>query len=321
MNSQRSSYPVFIIEMDTRKIRKANETAIAGFDNYNPIGKDLDQVIYIEKDIGNAISPAYFNGRWYNLQQETLIWDGTPHIKVSLQHRPDIPDFDTLSALKNMIGFLLHRMRSPLTGMQGYANLIELNLEDKSNNEYLERINKSIEILFDLLDELESLQNISLKEAAQNTCSASAETIIKEVISEYPPEIQETISIIPLADPHQRMRCNPADLKRILSELIDNAVVHAPSHKGSKITIDLPSLNAVKVSHDGNPIPRSIARQLFFPFVTGKATRLGIGLTKAMLFAKRYKGSIFLTSNSPFHGVSFTFCLPPLDPSMSEPLF
>lgn len=320
MDSQRSSYPVFIIEMDTRKIRKANETAIAGFDNYNPIGKDLDQVIYIEKDIGNAISPAYFNGRWYNLHQETLIWEGMPHIKVSLQDRPDIPDFDTLSALKNMIGFLLHRMRSPLTGMQGYANLIELNVDDKTNTEYLERIKKSIEILFNLLDELETLQNISLKEVESNNYSASAETIIKDIISEYPPEIQETLTFIPPAD-HQMMRCNPADLKRILSELIGNAVVHAPSHKGNKIIIDLPSSNAVKVSHNGNPIPRTIARQLFFPFVTGKASRLGIGLTKAMLFAKRYKGSIFLTSNSPFHGVSFTFCLPPLAPTRSEPLF
>jgi signal transduction histidine kinase len=316
MNNRTTSDPIFIIEMDSRKIRDVNETVISGCDNYNPIGKDIDNIVYIEKNIGSAISPAFFNGQWFNLQQETLIWEGSPHIKISLQQRVGIPDFDTLHSLKKMIGFLLHRLRSPLTGMQGYLSIIEGRTEDETNARHLEKVNKGIEQLFDLLDDLESLQDISLKTVELNNYSANPEPILDEIISGYSEETQDHITFIPSADT-QLLRCSPGDLKRILSALIDNALEHAPVNKDNQITIELPSANAVKISHNGNPIPKSIAQQLFFPFVTGKATKLGIGLTMAMLYAKRYKGSIFLTDNSPFRGVSFTFCLPPSLPSAS----
>ncbi|SHG15267.1 His Kinase A (phospho-acceptor) domain-containing protein [Fodinibius roseus] len=320
MNKHAGSDPAFIIEMNNRIIRDVNEAAITGCDRYNPIGKNLEQIIYVVKDVGNAISPAYFNGLWYTLQQETLIWEGTPHIKITLQHREEIPDNETLHSLKNMIGFLLHRIRSPLTGMQGYAHMAEGQLGNTSSAKYLRKINAGIENLFDLLDDLESLQEISLKEIEVNNYSAETVPIIKEIISEYPPEIQQRITFLYSAENEQLLRCSPADLRRILTELIDNAVDHAPAKDGNNITIELPSDQAVKISHDGNLIPKSIARQLFFPFVTGKATKLGIGLTMAILYAKRYKGTIFLTDNNPFRGVSFTFCLPPSDPSTSSSL-
>lgn len=316
MNNRTTTDPTFIIEMDSRKICDVNETVISGCDNYNPIGKDIDKIVYIEKNIGSALSPAFFNGQWFNLQQETLIWEGSPHIKISLQQRVGVPDFDTLHSLKKMIGFLLHRLRSPLTGMQGYLDIIEERTEDESNTKHLEKVNKGIEQLFDLLDDLESLQEISLKTVELNNYSADPETIIDEIISNYPDEVQDHITFTPPANPHL-LRCSPGDLKRILSALVDNAIEHAPVNEGNQVTIEFPSANAVKISHNGNPIPKSIAQQLFFPFVTGKATKLGIGLTMAMLYAKRYKGSIFLTDNSPFRGVSFTFCLPPSLPSSS----
>lgn len=320
MNNRTGSDPAFIIEMDSKIIREVNDAAITGCDRYNPIGRNLEHIIYIEKDTGNAISPAYFDGQWYTVKQETLNWEGSLHIKVTLHHREDIPDTETVHSLKYLIGFLLHRIRSPLTGMQGYAHLAEAQIENKSNARYLGKINKGIESLFDLLNELESLQEMSLKEIEVNNYSAKTLPILHEIIAEYPPEIRKRITILSPGDNEQLLCCSPADLKRILTALIDNAVDHAPAKEGHTITIELPSANAVKISHNGNPIPKPITRQLFFPFVTGKATKLGIGLTTALFYARRYKGTIFLTGNNPFRGVSFTFYLPPSHLSASRSL-
>ena len=303
-----SGDPTFIIDMDNKKICKANDVAIAGYNNQNPSGKKADDIIHVEKNASNNITPAYFNEDWYMLKQETILWEGSEHIKVRLEQRDGVPGFDVMKSLKNMIGFLLHRVRSPLTGIQGYAELLDSNTDLGDNQKYLEKINSGIEELFDLLDELHVLQKISLKKVDLNNFSANPAEIISEIIAQYPKEVQDNISFrkeetLPLA-------CNPGNMKRILSLLIENAVEYAPI-EDHPVIISQPSANSIKITHSGNPIPQSIAEQLFYPFVTTKARNLGIGLTLAILYAKRYNGSIFLTDNNPFREVSFLLCLPP----------
>jgi len=307
MEKFNESNPVFIIDMDSRKICDVNREAIEGCRDRNPVGNNLNDIVYVNQNIGYAMAPAFFNNQWFNLEQETLLWQGSPHIKITLHQRNNAPDVDTLRSLKKMIGFLLHRIRSPLTGIQGYTELIEQKIPQ--DIKYLDKVNEGINELFELLNELESLENISLDALGSNNNSANPGKIIGDILSNYSPQEQTNITFSPTKE-MPAMRCNPGDLRRILSLLIDNAVEHAPIDQ-YEVIITQPSPNTIKVSHNGRPIPKSVSQELFYPFVTTKARKLGIGLTMALLYAKRYKGSIFLTDNNPFREVSFTFCLPP----------
>src|SRR5699024_5662808 len=102
----------------------------------------------------------------------------------------------------------------------------------------------------------------------------------------YSPEIREHITFIP-PENARLVNCSPADFKQILMILLSNAIEHAPV-PDKEICIEIVSDTSVKVSHDGEPIPLPLAKELFFPFVTSKVTKLGIGLTKAILNAQRY---------------------------------
>ncbi|WP_138430799.1 sensor histidine kinase [Fodinibius saliphilus] len=309
MEKTEKSDPTFIIDIDNRKICEVNEEAIALCNNKSPIGEKLGDIIYIDKKIGRDTSPAFFNGKWFCLEQETLLWNGAPHIKIKLKKRNEIPSIEALQSLKKMIGFLLHRIRSPLTGIQGYTELIENQLGEHHEQRYVNQVNKGIDQLFDLLDELETLEEISLDPVELNNHSANPKEVIDDILSNYSKEHRDKITFTASAST-QNVRCNPGDLQRILSILISNAVEHAPIEQ-HHISISQPSAQSIKISHNGNPIPKSISKELFHPFVTTKAQQLGIGLTMAMLYAKRYQGSIFLTDNNPFREISFTFCLPP----------
>ncbi len=310
--------PTFIITMDSKKICEANKAVISGHNNQNPIGKEIGEIIHVEPNAGHNIIPAYFNKEWFLLKRETLIWQGSQHLKVRLERRKGIPGFDVMKSLKKMIGFLLHRVRSPLTGIQGYAELMETNGDIEESSKYLKKVNEGINELFELLDELDALQEISLQKVNLNNFSAKPKKIIRDILSAYSDDLKQNITLKETKH-SSPLRCNPGDMRRILSFLIENAVEYAPAEK-NQVTISRPSPSTVKIAHNGNPIPKSISQQLFYPFVTSKARKLGIGLTMAMLYAKRYNGSIFVTDNNPSREISFLFCLPPLEKFQSPSL-
>lgn len=317
MNNLNTADPTFIVEIESRKICKINKELVIACQS-NPIGRQIDDIIHIENNISQNVVAAFFNNRWYTLTQETVLWEESPHLKISLQNRDNIPDFDTIHTLNNMIGFLLHRIRSPLTGIQGYAEFIKDSVEDSSTSKYIDKIEGGVDELFAILDELETLENIPEKPVEMNNFSACPEKIVQKVLSSYDAKIREKTSIDLTKE--SILHCNPGDLRRILSILVENAIVHAPIDD-HEITISQPSPNAIKISHDGSPVPKSVSKELFYPFVTTKARRLGIGLTIAILYAKRYRGSIFLTDNIPFKNVSLTLCLPPPKTSHTYSLF
>lgn len=304
-----STKPTFIVTESSKKICEANEAAIIGHTNANIIGKKLSELIHIIPDAGANLTPAYFNNKWFILEQETLLWNGSQHLKICLEPREGVPDFEVMQSLNNMIGFLLHRVRSPLTGIQGYAELLEANSDIDESSQYLGKIYDGVDELFELLDELDALQEISLNHVDLNNFSASPSNIVSDIVDTYPGEVKQNINYVQ-NDHTNSLRCNPGDLQRILQLLIENAVEYAPA-PDHEITISRPSANSIKIAHSGNTIPESICGQLFYPFVTSRARKIGIGLTMAILFAKRYKGSIFVTENNPFRETSFLFCLPP----------
>lgn len=301
--------PTFIIDINTQKIFHANDAAVEGCGSTNPIGKLFDDIVYVERNVADSTFPTFFNNLWFNLSQEPLGYENRTFAKLILRKRSTIPDPDLLQTLKKMIGILLHRLRSPLTGMQGYIDLIQENLSSNTEQKRLGMVDDGLTQLFDIFDELESLQQIPLSANGHKAHAANPELILHSILLGYPSEIRKKITFNPQGEvPY--FNCSPIILKRILSFLLENAIEHCANTPHS-ISIDIPSDRSLKISHPGEPIPQSICKELFFPFVTQKTNNLGIGLTMALLYANQHHGSIFLTDNDMDDGISFTLCLPP----------
>lgn len=300
--------PVFIVDSESGNICEVNKAVVKDCGPINLAGKNFHDIVYTEKK-SSLSAPVFFNTKWYNIQQELFEWEGKTYIKVILRQNPTIPDSETLFTIRNMIAVLVHRLRSPLTGMQGYLDLIE-EVEVKSNKRKLDKINKGLNHIFEIMDELELLHN-----SETNTYHDSAEIttdpemFIKDILFDYPADVRNRIKVMN-PNNQQKFNYNPIELKKILSILVDNAVEH-PSGKNHEIKIHIVSSRCLKISNDGKPIPPKIARKLFFPFVTSKVGNMGIGLTFAQLLANRRQATILLTENSIKNGISFSLYLPP----------
>ena len=300
--------PIFIIDRDSRKITLGNESAISGCQGYDPTGDVFEDIVYLEEEVADP-SNAFFNDRWYELHSKSFSWEGKEYLKIALKEREDLPGEENLETLQNMIAVLLHCFRSPLTGMQGYLELLQNDLVKESDIRRIGKLTQGIDRLFDLMDELEILHKISANTEEKENYSVDPEIIIREILFSYPTNIRKRIQISKPGET-AAFNCNPSHLKKILSILIKNAIEHLSEEDG-KISVDILSNRTLRVSHGGEPIPESIAERIFYPFVTDKVNNLGIGLTMALLYANQARGSIYLSGNSKDDGISFTLNLPP----------
>lgn len=305
--------PTFLVEEVDGRILQANQTAKAGCGELNPIGEPIENVVFIDEKSTDAVH-SYFNKQWFELKREAFDWKGERISKVTLKRPKSAPDAETLQIVRNMIAVWLHQMRSPLTGMQGYLEMVQDDLSTEEHDAVDKRfnaMNNSIDKLFDLMDELEMLHDAAADPQTDDSYHlADPDVFINDLLAHYSPETRQQFTILTPDEP-TFFNCNPLSLKRILSLLIQNAVEHH-NDQDQKILVEIISDRTIKISNSGAPIPEHIADQLFQPFVTTKADKLGIGLTMAMLYANHLGGSIFLTENSQQRGISFTVCLPPV---------
>lgn len=296
--------PVFLMEQSSELIFEANEAAISACGEYSPIGEPLHSVIHLESPEG----PAFFNSRWLHPKRGLLNWNDKTYIKLVLEHPSSIPDESTLFTIRNMIAVLLHRLRSPMTGMQGYLEMVE-NVTDERDQRKLSKVSQGLDYLFEIMDELELLHHAdAFIKDEPDIDSSDAESVIREILFTFEPDVRNRISVVNKSA--GSFEFNGAELKQILTLLITNAIEHT-SGADQPITVEIEADNKIHITNAGIPIPEDIASNLYFPFVTSKANNLGIGLSLAQIIANRRQAAVMLTENSEKNGIRFSlYCSP-----------
>jgi len=291
--------PVFLIETDSDLIFEANSAAISACGSFNPIGESIIDVVHMNTPDGLA----FFDNRWLTPVEELISLKNKTYTKLVLNHPSSIPDESTLFTIRNMIAVLLHRLRSPMTGMQGYLDMIGT-VTDKTDQRKLSMVNEGLDYLFEIMDELELLHHAEAYIDDEPEADLSdAESVIREVLYTYEPNLQNRITVI--NNSTGEFKFNAAELKQILTLLTDNATEHT-SGADQPIMIEIESDSRINISNGGTPIPENIASSLYFPFVTTKANNLGIGLSLAQIIASRRRATILLSKNSEENGICFS---------------
>lgn len=299
--------PVFVAESGSNLICAANEAAFTACESFNPLGEKIGDIIHFESaDMSNG--PAYFNNQWLNPKQSRFFWNKKTYTKLVLQQPPSIPDEHTLFTTRKMIAVLLHRLRSPMTGMQGYLDLVE-HVDSENDKRKLAKVSEGLDYLFQIMDELELLHHAdAYVDDEPITICSDAEKIIREMLFDYPTDLRNRFLIRNYSE--KEFRFNPSELSQIMTLLINNAAEH-PSASDKPINIEIHSPRKITITNFGSPIPDEIVDNLFYPFVTTKANNLGIGLSLAQLLANRRKAIIMLNENSLSRGISFTLLCSP----------
>ncbi|WP_297636299.1 HAMP domain-containing sensor histidine kinase [uncultured Clostridium sp.] len=258
------------------KIKKELKSIVKQLDEYNTLN--------VEKKIDVSL---------FNKEIEDLAEKINENIDISKKIR--IKEIENKNNLKNMISNISHDLRTPLTSIKGYIQILKKgNVTKEKEKEYLEKIEKRAGDLQEMLEEFFYLSIIE-----EDKYELNLETIdIKEVLCE---------TLISYYDQFERINIEPKinikgnytiigdkkEIKRIIENLLNNVIKH--SNGDIEITLEKDEEICLSVS---NLIEEDIdINRLFDKFYKGndknrKEKNTGLGLSIAKSLIEKMNGSI-----------------------------
>lgn len=251
-------------------------------------------------------------GRVFNAQLTPIPEVG---LAVTMQDITQLKEIDRIKS--DFVSTVSHDLRSPLTAILGYVELIErVGPITEQQLEFIRRVQVNVRNITSLINDLLDLGRI------EAGFDARKELISLPAIMNYAVDGLRTR----LNEKHQELRYdvpeimpsvlgNPIHLRQMVGNLVGNAVKYTP--EGGQIAVLAHSENGqvfVEVGDNGPGIPVADQPYIFDKFYRGsnvpaESVGTGLGLAIVKSIVENHQGRIWVES-SPGNGTKFTVVLP-----------
>lgn len=194
--------------------------------------------------------------------------------------------------LKNAVTNISHDLRTPLTALSGYLELLEQEEKSETVNRYIEIMKDRVDILTQLSEELfrysviiSTKDNITKEQVIINTVLEESIAAFYTILTErnIVPEIQiSEIKVVRMLD--------RSALSRVFSNLISNVI----KYSDGDLKIVLSENGEIAFSNMASGLDEIQVGRLFDRFYTVEAARksTGLGLTISKTLVEQMKGTI-----------------------------
>jgi two-component system phosphate regulon sensor histidine kinase PhoR len=256
-----------------------------------------------------------FESRTYQMRMNSIEFKKNqvkPYILIALD---DISlEKSTERIKKDFFSYASHELKSPLTSIKGYAELMQLNmLEDGEYNQALESIVKQTDLMNRLVEDMLMLARLEHFEIEKQTLTV-AEDVLKEVLKTFEPlSIEKNIRIHTDMNTFNCM-VDPLDLHKLFKNLIENALKYSEANKEIFIKLYQDSeMMIFNIVDQGSGIKEQHQSRIFERFYRIEKDRVTIGTGLGLAIVKhivlKYHGQISLNSQYE-KGTTFNIKLP-----------
>lgn len=206
-------------------------------------------------------------------------------------------------ARRELVAAVSHDLRTPITSMRLLVDALDDHLvEGEDRAAYLRRIGVHVRILGALVDDLFELTRIETGEIAWSMSRVRLDALVPEAVDALRTEasVKRIEMRCDIADDLGPARADADRLRRVLLNLIQNAIRHTPADGSVVVLAERvgPRLE-VEVSDSGTGIAPADRDRVFEPFAQGadRAERgdgAGLGLAIARAIVQAHGGDIWL---------------------------
>lgn len=240
------------------------------------------------------------------------------HARLGEVQRETINDLQRLSTMKDdFIAITSHELRTPLTAMRGFAGALELRRGDMSAEQEenaIRAISRQVDRMSTLTEDLLAVSLIDSGRSLPTFELVDVAAIAHEVATDLDPHDGVHRLSVSILDTLPRVIADPSFLRRVLVNLISNAVRYSPA--GGTVNVDgrLDEKSiCIEVRDQGVGIAAAEVEQLFGKFVRVGSTRAiggtGLGLFIVKGLVEAMDGEVTVES-TPGEGSCFAFTLP-----------
>ncbi|MHC1694127.1 MAG: sensor histidine kinase [Eubacteriales bacterium] len=217
--------------------------------------------------------------------------------------------------LQSFISDMSHQMKTPLSGISMYSSLLlEGNLSDEEQYEFLSRIHISTEKLQWMIDCLVKMSRLEVDAVRLSPCACGIKQTLSESISSVLSEAEKkeiTISVREFDD--VQLYHDRKWTREVFANILENAVKYSPAGGVINIEIEYMTLySKVIVTDRGIGIKKEDWNLIFKRFYRGANTEgydgAGLGLYIASLIMEKQGGYITVDSK-PGEYTSFSIFL------------
>jgi PAS domain S-box-containing protein len=233
--------------------------------------------------------------------------------KLVEQRTKELKDSERLATIGATAGMVGHDIRNPLQAITSDVYLVKSEVaslpkgeEKESIKESLEGIEKNVEYINKIVQDLQDYARplvLSIRETDLETLFS--EVLVKKAI---PENISSSSQVKQEA---KKLKTDPAVLKRVLANLVNNAVQAMP--KGGELEISAyheGDDTFITVKDTGVGIPDELRPKLFTPLFTTKSKGQGFGLAVIKRMTEALGGTVDFESEEG-KGTKFIIRLPP----------
>jgi len=232
------------------------------------------------------------------------------YARRAARHRQEMAEQQHLAQLGTLSAVLAHEVRNPLSGIKGYAQLLEESLDREQDRLFANQVVTESMRLEDLVNDLLAY--------AQPAEGAVAPVDLRQLMDKVFSLLEARA-----AEGRVQLLCSPGDWPQVLGDaarmeqmllnLLLNAVQATPP--GGSVTVSASRQGQwlqLRLQDSGQGIAPEDLPRIFEPFFTRRARGTGLGLAICKKIIDEMNGTIDVSS-LPGRGSVFTLSLPAVD--------
>lgn len=194
--------------------------------------------------------------------------------------------------LKNSVTNISHDLRTPLTAICGYIELLEREEKTKEAEKYLDIIKKRAEFMVKLTEELFGYSVIMSEDGGKTTSYTDVKNVLEESIASFY-EVLMARNIVPVINLTKEKVIRNLDshaLSRVFSNLLNNAV----KYSDGDLEISLFENGEIVFANTASKLDVVEVERLFDRFYTVETAKnsTGLGLSIAKTLTEQMRGEI-----------------------------
>ena len=194
--------------------------------------------------------------------------------------------------LKNSVTNISHDLRTPLTAICGYIELLEREEKTKEAEKYLDIIKKRVEFMVKLTEELFGYSVIMSEDGGKTTSYTDVKNVLEESIASFY-EVLISRNIVPVINLTKEKVIKNLDshaLSRVFSNLLNNAV----KYSDGDLEISLFENGEIVFANIASKLDVVEVEKLFDRFYTVETAKnsTGLGLSIAKSLVEQMRGEI-----------------------------
>ena len=187
-----------------------------------------------------------------------------------------------LASMGRMSLAVAHEIRNPLAAISQANALLEEDLSDPRHRQLTHMVQQNARRLEKIVEDILNVSHVGSRSSA----NADADMLLDEAVSRIchdwaRQDAARAIIELDLAEEAARVCFDPEHLRRVLVNLLDNAMRYAHAQPGA-IQISTRSAGDSRVTlgvwSNGAPLDQSVERHLFEPFFSSESRSSGLGL-------------------------------------------